>query len=152
MLLPTHFWQKKNSYCQFPCCVKAGIWWVYLRVLALPTRGVLLREFCSATILMTYSVPGFRPVCRQHRSKGFACVIFLVNVCSCMFVNPMLSTYHWWGRSSGLRGVWGWALLGAPQLPHTWHNTQWPQGYAKAPRWRRCWSGSGRWSGYWWAG
>lgn len=31
------------------------------RVLALPTRGVLLREFWSATILMTYSVPAFRP-------------------------------------------------------------------------------------------
>lgn len=31
-----------------------------VRVLALPTRGVLLRAFCRATILMTYSVPAFR--------------------------------------------------------------------------------------------
>lgn len=39
---------------------------MYLRVLALPTRGVLLKAFCSATILMTYSVPGFRPATTQQ--------------------------------------------------------------------------------------
>lgn len=33
----------------------------HVRVLALPTRGVLLRAFCRATILTTYSVPAFRP-------------------------------------------------------------------------------------------
>lgn len=42
---------------------------VYLRVLAFPTREVLLRAFCKATILMTYSVPGFRPTTRDNKHR-----------------------------------------------------------------------------------
>lgn len=42
---------------------------VHLRVLAFPTRAVLLRVFCKATILMTYSVPDFRPTTRDSKRR-----------------------------------------------------------------------------------
>lgn len=42
---------------------------VHLRVLAFPMRAVLLRAFCKATILMTYSVPGFRPTARDNKRR-----------------------------------------------------------------------------------
>lgn len=50
-----------------------GRWWGHLRVLALPIRGVLLKAFCRATILMTYSVPGFRPVSKQNKCSETIC-------------------------------------------------------------------------------
>lgn len=40
---------------------------MYLRVLAFPTSGELLKVFCKATILMTYSVPGFRPTTKNNK-------------------------------------------------------------------------------------
>lgn len=60
VLLSTFLW-----HALIAACFGDG-WLAYLRVLALPTRGVLLKAFCRATILMTYSVPGFRPKNKQQ--------------------------------------------------------------------------------------
>lgn len=70
---------------------------VYLRVLALPTRGVLLKAFCRATILMTYSVPGFRPTTKQQmHNKTVGTFVYMFFICFdqfiCMLI--MLHTHH----------------------------------------------------------
>ena len=60
---------------------------VYLRVLALPTRGVLLKAFCRATILITYSVPGFRPTTKQQiQNKTLLTFVICFNQCIWMHV------------------------------------------------------------------